>query len=192
MTHFAVLVLADTDPADPGACVERAGELLAPYDEQGVFFAEGSRWDWWTVGGRFTGRLDGYDPAADPANTETCSLCAGTGMRLVWPSHVTEEWIADCSGCNGCRGAGKRVKHSSLWAPHRGDVAPASAVLSRPQLFVPAAVVTPDGAWHEEARLGWWGLELERVESPGDWRAIVSTLLADHRDAAVVLVDCHV
>lgn len=41
-----------------------------------------SKWDFWSIGGRFTGKLmDGYDPADDPENWEPCWVCQGTGKR---------------------------------------------------------------------------------------------------------------
>jgi hypothetical protein len=41
-----------------------------------------SRWDWWQIGGRWTGTFaDGYNPSEDPNNIEVCSLCEGTGQR---------------------------------------------------------------------------------------------------------------
>ena len=38
-------------------------------------------WDWYQVGGRFTGVYSGYNPNTDPANSATCDLCRGTGKR---------------------------------------------------------------------------------------------------------------
>ena len=66
-----------------------------------------AKWDWWSVGGRWSGMLaPDYDPHVDPANKETCFLCAGTGKR-------TDMDVA--SGCNGCDGTGLRLKHASSW-----------------------------------------------------------------------------
>jgi len=66
-----------------------------------------AKWDWWSVGGRWGGMLaPDYDPHADPANKETCFLCAGTGTR-------TDMDVA--GGCNGCAGTGLRLKHASDW-----------------------------------------------------------------------------
>lgn len=65
------------------------------------------KWDWWTVGGRYTGKLAaGYDPAKDPANTETCWLCGGTGKR-------TDMLVEN--GCNGCDGTGRKLTFASDW-----------------------------------------------------------------------------
>lgn len=183
MSHFPVLVLVEPD-ADPE---KRAEELLAPYDEAGEWFADGSRWDWWVVGGRWTGSLDGFDPTTDPLNWEPCSTCGGTGVRPEWPADITPEWIAECNGCNGCKGKGEHVRWSLR--PYPGDIRPVAEITTG---FVPYAVVTPDGSWHEEGRMGWWGVPMETHESPGDWGALAQTLLKAHRDSVAVLIDCHV
>jgi len=56
MSHFSVVVFTKTGKEDE---VER---LLAPYDENGEWFADGSRWDWWVIGGRWDGVLLGLEP----------------------------------------------------------------------------------------------------------------------------------
>jgi hypothetical protein len=199
MSHFPAIVLVehDVNPED------RAAELLAPYDEQGVWGADGTRWDWWVVGGRWTGALDGYDPAADPRNVEVCNLCSGTGKR---PADLTpvgkgfaeddpsrprwdpdSEWARQCGGCNGCHGTGQRLKWS--FEPHGGDIRAVEAITTG---FVPHAVVTPDGEWHEAVRVGMFCAESERGMSDEVWGAEVLRLLGEHAGHVAVLVDCHV
>lgn len=68
------------------------------------------KWDWWVVGGRWSGVLaPRYEPSKDPANQETCWLCQGTGTRC---DGVTGNQPVRC---NGCRGTGISVKFSSNW-----------------------------------------------------------------------------
>ena len=71
MSHFPVIVFGDN-----------VDVLLAPYDANNEWFRDGSKWDWWSVGGRWTGSLDeGYDPYKDSRNMHECWLCKGTGKR---------------------------------------------------------------------------------------------------------------
>lgn len=49
MSHFTVLVAADN--------YSDLENKLAPYDENDEWGKQGSRWDWWVVGGRWTGLL---------------------------------------------------------------------------------------------------------------------------------------
>jgi hypothetical protein len=71
------------------------------------------KWDWWQVGGRWSGKLvPKYDPEKDPANSELCAICNGTGKRTD---------MAVENGCNGCNGNGWRVKWPTSWARVDGD-----------------------------------------------------------------------
>jgi len=191
MTHYAALVLTETGSD------EEVDRLLAAYSENGEWFADGSRWDWWVIGGRFTGLLDSYAPEKDPANIEACDLCAGTGERPGGREEFGAEWYQRCHGCNGCDGTGQRVKWPTQWAPHDGDRQPASQLLSEPLQYMPHAVVTPDGKWHENERLGWFNTPIPNEQgtdpAPEDlWKAAVAALIEQHPDAVAVVVDCHV
>jgi len=188
MTHFPAIVIVPSS-ADPNEETER---LLAPYNEDGEWFRAGddenppSRWDWWVIGGRWTGCLDGYDPRVDPANIETCDLCSGSGVRPDGLDLFGADWVKWANGCNGCSGTGKSVAFS--FQPHSGDVQP----IERLGEFLPHAVVTPDGEWHEHGEMGWFGVEVDQKESDGDWRMKVLSLRQKHAGHIAVLVDCHV
>lgn len=80
-------------------------------------------WDWYVIGGRWTGTLTGYDPEADPANNEKCDTCGGTGKRT---DEVAEANPSLKERCNGCGGKGHRVKWPTEWKPHAGDITRAS------------------------------------------------------------------
>lgn len=91
-----------------------AEEYGASAGQDGRFYRRqpaNPKWDWWGIGGRWTGFLDPtYDPTKDPRNIETCWLCKGTGTR-------TDMTVAN--GCNGCDGTGKSVK--CHFEPFDGD-----------------------------------------------------------------------
>lgn len=86
-----------------------------------------ARWDWWQVGGRYTGKLSpGYDPEKDPTNWETCRLCAGSpGRRL--PALITTPEEIGSDGkipCNGCHETpGRSLKWPTSWVKFDGDQA---------------------------------------------------------------------
>lgn len=138
-----------------------------------------SKWDWWQIGGRWTGHLSGgaYDPSADVNNIERCDLCQGTGTR---PDMAVED------GCNGCDGKGTRLKWPTQWREYRGDIRPLADV--PPDVSV-HAVVTPDGEWHEAGRMGWFGIVSDERD---DWAAAMAALRAAWPDAVAVVVDCHI
>lgn len=176
MTHFAVIVLVGKNDN-----IERAVErLLEPYNEDGEWFREGSKWDSWVIGGRWTGGLDGYDPTTDPRNLETCKFCENG----ICTQRIADQYPAYQDGvgktCRQCKGTAKVVKWQL--APHSGDVMPVAELLER-TFELPLAIVTPDGKWHEQGEAGWF----DNV-----WEPEVRRLLAENPDKLAVLVDCHV
>ena len=88
----------------------KAEEFLEPYGDSKV-------WDWYQIGGRWSGTLTGYDPETDPKNIEQCTLCNGTGTRT--------DGMGGPRGCNGCGGKGKSVSWPTQWGTTEHDVMPA-------------------------------------------------------------------
>jgi hypothetical protein len=132
------------------------------------------KWDWYQIGGRCSGALDGYDPEQDPANQERCHRCGGSGRSL---DH-------DAPGaCRRCAGQGRVAKWPTQWKPHPGDTVPVARV---PPDYVPTAVVTPDYRWHEIEEAGWLGLPLD-----DQWIAEVRRLVDRHADCMATIVDIH-
>lgn len=84
---------------------------------------ENSVWDWWQVGGRWSGQLNGYDPYEDPKNKKECWLCNGTGLREDLVGRQAREIDPDYT-CNGCQGTGKQTVHPGEFHDTSGDNIP--------------------------------------------------------------------
>jgi len=149
MSHACVLVAVDVaDPSNPEEVNAAVSFQMDPYDESGEWFRDGSRWDWWTIGGRYAGMLDkSYDPDKDDRNFEVCRWCAGTGTRTDMVVH---------NGCNGCGGTGIARKFSN--APFAGDVTQKGKWNPESLRNAPYAFLR-ERHWHEGSRLGWFGCE---------------------------------
>lgn len=135
MSHYYALVLIPGE----GDVDELLSVALAPYDEQleveqrtdtfaGVTETYWTNphgfYDWYQVGGRYTGRLSGYDPDTDDALRERCDLCDGGGLRNDAIGRSAREDDPSYT-CNGCRGTGRRRLWPTQWPRHDGDVMPA-------------------------------------------------------------------
>lgn len=111
-----------TDPSQPreGARyvhVDAEGNVISVMDRTNP----NKKWDWWQVGGRWTGLLSPiYDPNDDPNNTEVCALCQGTGMRRDAVGHKARAENPDFK-CNGCEGNKISVKWPTQWKKFSGD-----------------------------------------------------------------------
>ena len=152
------------------------------------------KWDWWTIGGRWTGHLrPDYDPYKDPRNLKTCWLCHGTGkrddelgrnFRLKDPTYT----------CNGCNGSGQEVVFASKLAepPEGGNVALVSRVLQlldEGHNLLPFAIIRPTGEWLEKGEMGWWGIVTDEKEA---WPKAARSVLEEYTDHWAIVVDCHV
>jgi len=117
MSHFAVLVVTDRKPTQ-----DELSRIMQPYHEYvGRITNPNAKWDWWTVGGRWTGMLSPvYDPEGDPSNTEVCILCGGTGLRndaLGRKARAEDPAYT----CNGCGGKKISTKWPTQWKKFDGD-----------------------------------------------------------------------
>lgn len=56
----------------------------------------------------------------------------------------------------------------------------------------PYAFVTPDGEWHEQGQMGWFGISTDTQESiaqnADDWQEAIQ----DYQGLYLVYVDCHI
>lgn len=156
---------------------------LEPHRETG----ESGWWDWWQIGGRFSGLLDGYDPESDPANVEACSLCGGRGRRPDADAFGAE-WAERMGGCNGCMGKGVRAKWPTKWRRHDGDVAELGSVAV--DISDSWAVVCGEACVVRE----WWDGEADKWVrmTDGDYAARVAAVVsAAPTSPRVVVVDLH-
>ncbi len=140
-----------------------------------------SKWDWWQIGGRWTGVLTDYDPEADPRNVETCSSCGGKGYRV-------NSKDGSVGACHMCDGIGKSCKWPTEWADYDGDIMPVPDIHLK---GYPHALVTPDGAWHQQGEMGFFGFSSCDVDD-AEWKEVVDALLEKHHDCVAVVVDCHI
>ena len=101
-------------------------DTMAPYNKN---FHDNGWWDWWQVGGRYSGRHQpGYNPEDDPRNIEDCKVCDGSGFRRDAIGNDARDKDPSYT-CNGCgvfdpglgkwrhskQGPGKSVKWPTQW-----------------------------------------------------------------------------
>ncbi len=53
------------------------------------------------------------------------------------------------------------------------------------------AVVTPDGVWHEQGKMGWWAVVTDEKDD-AEWDEELAGILQNHQDGMLVGVDCHI
>lgn len=183
MSHYGLLVVTDRRPD------ERELEILmAPYyEEEGN---DNCKWDWYQIGGRWTGHLDpDYDPDFDARNIETCTICNGTGMRTDNVGNDIRSKDPNYK-CNGCDGNGKRTKWPTQWAKFDGDQVQVKDLKPNADLNFFAYLV--DGQWYEKGEMGWFGIVLDE-KNPDQWKEQQNKIRAALKpEQWLTVVDVHI
>lgn len=121
-------------------------DLMEPHREndQGSGF-----WDWYQIGGRWTGSHDNYDPTNDRANYEKCFLCNGTGFRDDALGQKAREKSPSytCNACGtfdgatkkwgyGIFGPGLALKFQSHWVRREAEAVPVESITDSLSCYV--------------------------------------------------------
>ena len=194
MTHFTTAVILPKDAEYTSQFEGDVARLMLPFQEgDGEWFADGSRWDWYQVGGRFDGQILGLEFRTVYTR---CDLCSGTGTRPGGLEEFGAAWVAGCHGCNGCDGTGKSSEmFSDEYNTAERNVTTMTSVSAD---YTPSSFIDPDGNWHEQGRVGWFGvtIEDENGNTKDETVAAFDQEWAAARDEyaghVVVGLDCHV
>ena len=127
-----------------------------------VRYNPNSHWDWFVVGGRWDGAIQNK-----PREDGKGGFNFGDEHHQVKNNSISVEDMTD---------AVKRVTKVL-----EGGV----------DCCIPFALVTPDGAWHEKGRMGWFGMSANEKED-NVWEKQVMDLLEANPECLVIGVDCHV
>ena len=153
--HYRILAILE-EPSIGGLA-----KLLEPH-------GDGREWDFYQVGGRFSGLFDGYEPEKDAVNMEAC------------------EYHQAGPNCPYCKGTGTTVKWPTRWAEHDGDQMPV-AQLAEAHLKAAYAVVC-DSGWFARKRYIPWARDgewfVEQAMPPLGW------IQEAYPDGLAVIVDC--
>jgi hypothetical protein len=158
-------------------------------------------WDWYAVGGRWSGVLSGYEPSEDPKLTERCRLCHGTGLR---DDDLGRHFRAQnpeytCNGCAGSPGGpGRMPLWPTQWPRHGGDVISALEFTSRITEWtdeqMPYAVFA-HGSESVTTKQRWTGEGFEQLHDDQGIRDVLVKILYARLQAGltdrVVVIDYH-
>ena len=140
MSHAAVLVALNG--ATSLSHVDSAVYYqMEPFNENGEWFRDGSRWDWWEIGGRFSDLLP-----ADIMRRDQVDL---QGIRQHSAEMIYEDWQ------RGQKEENAELR-KAIYGIEPGDTF--EQYLERNQTsFPPFFAFLRNRVWHERARMGWFG-----------------------------------
>lgn len=214
--EFTVAIEAGVDPTDLGAVL---AANLAKYpdaelrlDNQGLYevstYNPKSKWDWWSLGGRWAGRLllkPGVEPLPNAygedgvmesnwASNDGRHVSAALKATIDWERMAYEDLERD------------RKRYAALIDPNddsarRWETKEAAKALAlgeeawlrqRERRFYTAAFLGTDGEWIENGRLIWFGMTADE-DAERDWPEEFNRLLDKVGDNEIVsVIDYHI
>ena len=158
------------------------GNILSTYNPK-------SKWDWWEVGGRWTGILKmGGKPVSSGRFGD---LTLSHDDKEAYAYHL-RFWDVVVDHQPAKPGEDfTSFYRESYYREYYGD----RETYARYQTqFSTYAVVTPDGVWHGKGEMGWWGCSSESADQAKDWEEHYKERFLDTADPDWVLtiVDCHI
>jgi len=159
MSHASVIVALDKFVGSSAELQTAVAEQMAPFDEKGEWFADGSRWDWWVIGGRFSGKLLGRDACYRRYLTEEAlKKHAADLANKLWDAFDAEKSKTEFT-------------RKYLYGFDENETRSVTVFNSKRRRLTASAFLR-DKKWIESGRMGWFGVaaatECERA-TDGEW-----------------------
>lgn len=213
MSHAVVVVAVDGVVAreDVAAAIETQ---MKPFDESGEMFQDGSRWDWYQIGGRWSYSLVakegaegvlgsaglGGPPHPENIPERACDGCRKKDLDLdamveLQAARARRTWSAWEAEEKAKRDNEFMRKHIYGLTDADKDEQSYVARLTAEARKAPAcgAAFLCNHEWHEKGRMGWWGCETktESGGSSGDTPKGTSVLVSPSRLVQAKIVTHH-
>lgn len=162
------------------------------YDESGnelTTYNPDSKWDWYSIGGRWHNMLKLKEPGDDGEQYCNCAKIKDIDFTRDeelyeesynwWKTHVEapdDEWDG--------------FLKKEYFTDRYND---AEDYAIRNSEFSTFAVITPDGEWHEMGQMGWFGCSSETPEEAKKWdKEYMSFIEEADPEHYFIVVDCHI
>ncbi len=153
-----------------------------------------SKWDWYEVGGRWSGMLILKEAAAE--RLRKAGLMTDSG-------NCDHAFTADIDFDAVIRRYRSKLRPyeefiaQNIYAPEymRERYPTEAEYLARQSLFQTYAVITPDGAWHAPGVMGWFGITSEAPAQEREWQLAYHERFikpAIENGWYITIVDCHI
>jgi hypothetical protein len=168
-------------------------------NEWGYYYNENAKWDWYQIGGRWTGMFKmkpnrksklgeagvfNNKPLHDADQAKKGDI-DWKAMQILTPEQVadfTKHWEEVLSGKSYYKPEYFKEKYGTL-----------EKYLKQSALFTTHSVLNDDG-WHEAGQMGWFGCSSSSVEAEENWdnnyfKNFIEPL---SDDTLLTIVDCHI
>lgn len=159
-------------------------------DECGYFCNPNAQWDWWEIGGRWHNELRlKQGEMCDQAQVKDVDFSlnaeALAKARRFWAVYVDGQPLAEDENPESFRSFYRR----EYFLEQFGDAETYAASVAG---FSCWAFVTPDGEWHENGRMGWFGAHDATRESRDSFSREWQEMLNGDPELWLTIVDCHI
>ena len=183
------LLNADTDEEfyQIEVCEDMVGEDGNEYST----YSKDSRWDWWSIGGRWGASLRDYN-----GEYHDTLRIADWDYNYIDPEDVnyySRFWEIVVEGVEPTEE--EKDRHWTLYKPeyYIEKYGNKSNFVKAQLTFSTYALLTPDGEWLEPGKVGWWGLSNADPADEGEWeRDFISLIGTFNKDYYITIVDCHI
>jgi len=169
----------DADVSEYGEYLDKDGNLITTYNSN-------SKWDWWVVGGRWSGCLKLKSGGeADIAQIKDVDFNENMDIEAL---KKNEEIVNAYNKLITEGDSFYKLEYLQKLYPNIE-----SYIISR-NAFTTFAVVDVDGVWHEKGEMGWFGCSSATPEDAINWNAsYYDTFIKNlDKDWYITIVDCHI
>lgn len=143
-----------------------------------------SKWDWWTVGGRWSGYL--ILKSGEHADCAKLADIDWEAMGADGRANAEQRWRK----WEEESGEGKDAAYAYFCYGIEKDET-REAFIARKSVVSPFAVLHKS-EWYEQGEMGWWAMGSNR-KSPDDWQKQFQKILSELQpDDEITVVDCHI
>lgn len=161
-------------------CFDKDGNELSTYNPK-------SKWDWYSVGGRW----DGYFKLKDGSNANSAKI-----SDIIWEgtpeekAEAKEFWEQVVEGKLPSPG---KEPAFSVWKKeyYTDRYNSKEDYIERVTAAHPYAVVTPEGEWIAPGEMGWFSSS-EDGQAQAEYENWFKDFVSKHQDYYITLVDCHI
>lgn len=152
-----------------------------------------SKWDWWSIGGRWSDSLRDYD-----GNYWDTLQLKDWDFHHIDVAEVIELnrfWEVCVEGAERTEEEKENHKYVSFYKPeyYLDKYKTKSNYIRANWGFHTYALLTPDGEWLEPGQMGWFGMSNADTEDEFKWEMDYSKLIESFdQEMYITIVDCHI
>lgn len=163
--------------------VDKDGNIYSTYNKD-------SKWDWYQVGGRWSGALKMKGTGEEVNSAEICEIDFTPDPEEYKRCLRFWDVVVDLQP----QKPGEDI-HSFYTAQYYKDYYIDRETYARLMTsFSTFAVITPEGVWHEKGEMGWFGCSSETPDEARDWDEHYMERFIESADphTVITIVDCHI